>query len=131
MSAFRLRLRLCDKQANGCNWPSPDPDHRERECPQSTHTCRSHLLPCWSAVLREADARRAPLLYYWGTAAETRLRIDIETCSAFGGALRIIARIEDPAVIKKILTHLDTKDASTAPVRLPPSRAPPQAGLFD
>ena len=56
--------------------------------------------------------------------------IDIETCPACGGALRIIACIEDPAVIKKILTHLDTKDASTAPARLPPSRAPPQPGLF-
>jgi hypothetical protein len=56
--------------------------------------------------------------------------INIETCPACGGALRIIACIEDPAVIKKILTHLDAKDASTAPVRLPPSRGPPQAGLF-
>jgi len=56
--------------------------------------------------------------------------IDIETCSARGGALRIIACIEDPAVIKKILAHLDKKEACTEPARLPPCRAPPQAGLF-
>ena len=56
--------------------------------------------------------------------------IDIETCPACGGALRIIACIEDPAVIKKILTHLDTKNASAEPYRLPPCRAPPQGRLF-
>ena len=58
--------------------------------------------------------------------------IDIETCSACGGALRITACIEDPQVIEKILTHLDKKDAcaSAEPSRLPPCRAPPQAGLF-
>ena len=57
--------------------------------------------------------------------------IDIETCPACGGTLRIIACIEDPAVIKKILTHLNAKDPSAAPSRLPPCRAPPQAGLFE
>jgi hypothetical protein len=35
--------------------------------------------------------------------------IDIETCSAYGGAVRIIACIEAPVVIEKILTHLDGK----------------------
>jgi hypothetical protein len=56
--------------------------------------------------------------------------IDIATGPACGGALRISACIEDPAVIKKILTHLDPKDACAEPSRLPPSRAPPQAGWF-
>ena len=32
--------------------------------------------------------------------------IDVETCAACGGAMRIIACIEDPAVIKAILAHL-------------------------
>jgi hypothetical protein len=39
--------------------------------------------------------------------------IDIETCSKCGGELKIIASIEDPVVIRKILTHLDTKPAVT------------------
>jgi len=68
----------------------------------------------------------------WAPRLKRVFGIDIETCPACGGALRIIVRIEDPAVIKKILTDLDTKDASKAPARLPPCRAPPQAaGLFD
>jgi hypothetical protein len=41
---------------------------------------------------------------------------------ACGGDVRIIASIEDPAVINKILAHLDEKAATT---RLPPCRAPP------
>jgi hypothetical protein len=49
----------------------------------------------------------------------------IETGPACGGAMRIIACIEDPDVIEKILTHLDTKAAEPrAPMR-PPGRAPP------
>ncbi len=35
--------------------------------------------------------------------------IDIETCPARGGAVRIIACIEDAEVIEKILTHLEAK----------------------
>jgi hypothetical protein len=50
----------------------------------------------------------------------------------------VIACIEDPLVIKKILTHLKEKAATAAAVRLPESRAPlvcvlrpgRQAGLF-
>jgi hypothetical protein len=66
----------------------------------------------------------------WAQRLKRVFGIDIETCAACGGALRIIACIEDPAVIKKILTHLDTKDASAAPARSPPVRAPPPAGLL-
>ena len=66
----------------------------------------------------------------WAQRLKRVFGIDIATCPACGGALRIIACIEDPVVIQKILSHLDTKDACAAPARLPPSRAPPQAGLF-
>ena len=44
--------------------------------------------------------------------------------------MKVIACIEDPVVIEKILTHLDNQDASAHPSRLPPCRAPPQAGLL-
>jgi len=57
--------------------------------------------------------------------------IDIQTCSACGGAVKVIACIEDPVVIDKILTHLDEKAASAGTGLLPQVRAPPQAGLFD
>jgi len=37
--------------------------------------------------------------------------------------IKIIACIDDPVVVEKILMHLDRKVASTATAHLPPSRA--------
>jgi len=60
----------------------------------------------------------------WAKRLKRVFGIDIETCTACGGPMRIIACIEDPAVIKAILAHLAGK---VRPVqrRLPPGRAPP------
>ena len=44
--------------------------------------------------------------------------IDIETCSASSGPVKVIALIEEPVVIEKILTHLDKKDTSAVVFRL-------------
>jgi hypothetical protein len=50
--------------------------------------------------------------------------IDIETCRECGGELRVIASIEEPAVIERILEHLrhTAEPVDTAH----PSRAPPK-----
>ncbi len=56
--------------------------------------------------------------------------IDFETRSKCGGEVRIIASIEDPEVIRKILAHLDEKVTPTATGPLPESRALPATGLF-
>ncbi len=45
--------------------------------------------------------------------------MDIETCPACGGAMRIIACIEDPVVIQKILAHLKKKHETCEPFPLP------------
>jgi hypothetical protein len=66
----------------------------------------------------------------WAQRLKRVFRIHIETCSECGGAVKVIACIEDPEVIEKILTHLDAKGAAPEASR-PPCRAPPQAGLFD
>ncbi len=67
----------------------------------------------------------------WAQRLKRVFNIDIEVCSKCGGAVKVIACIEDPVVIKKILTHL--KEETTAPmdVLLPVARAPPQENLFD
>ena len=57
--------------------------------------------------------------------------IDIKTCQICGGAMRIIAYIDDPVVIEKILYHLNKQDPSAKASPLPPCRAPPPGGLFD
>ena len=66
----------------------------------------------------------------WAQRLKRVFNINVETCRACGGAVRIIACIEDPLVIEKILTHLDQKSTSIEASRLPPCRGPPQAGLF-
>ncbi|MCP3869621.1 MAG: IS91 family transposase, partial [Gammaproteobacteria bacterium] len=73
--------------------------------------------------------RRASMT--WAQRLKRVFNIDIETCSKCGGAVRVIACIEDPVVIDKILTHLDEKAELAEPLLLPQSRAPPPAGLFD
>jgi len=73
--------------------------------------------------------RRAAMT--WAQRLKRVFNIDIETCPKCGGAVRVIACIEDPVVIDKILTHLDKKAALAEPVVLPQSRAPPQRNLFD
>jgi len=72
--------------------------------------------------------RRASMT--WAQRLKRVFHIDVETCRACGGAIRIIACVEDPVVIDKILTHLDSKGACGVARRLPPCRAPPQASLF-
>jgi hypothetical protein len=66
----------------------------------------------------------------WAQRLKRVFNIDIETCSRCGGAVRVIACIEDPLVIDKILTHLDKEATLAEPVVLPQSRAPLQ-NLFD
>ncbi len=73
--------------------------------------------------------RRAAMT--WAQRLKRVFNIDIETFNSCGGTVKIIACIEDPVVIDKILTHLDNKAAGRAVRRLPPCRAPPQASLFD
>ncbi|MFT6703277.1 MAG: hypothetical protein ACJAUM_003159 [Pseudomonadales bacterium] len=53
------------------------------------------------------------------------------TCEQCGGAVKVIASIEDPLVIQKILSHLNTKNDEVVELLPPQSRAPPQISLFE
>jgi hypothetical protein len=66
----------------------------------------------------------------WAQRLKRVFNIDIETCSECGGEVRIIASIEDPIVIRKILAHRDDKTVSSSTVPLPECRAPPLSELF-
>lgn len=88
-------------------------------------------------VTRERRGKKKPTTDADETPAEHRaamswverlkrvFNIDIDTCSECGGAMRVIASIEDQAVIRKILAHLDQKAGADQPESLPRSRAPP------
>jgi hypothetical protein len=66
----------------------------------------------------------------WAQRLKRVFDIDIETCGKCGGDVKIIASIEDPMVIRKILAHLDEKAASVATGMMPQCRAPPPTGLL-
>ena len=69
----------------------------------------------------------------WAKRLKRVFHIEIETCSECGGDVRIIAGIEDPAVIRSILAHLEQKGELFTGSLLPDCRASPgrPAGLFD
>ena len=105
--------------------------------PNSAH--RARVTPAKRGKGNKASASHAPedptpaerrAAMTWAQRLKRVFNIDIETCKSCGGTVKIIACIEDPLVIKKILTHLERKDACGAARRLPPCRAPPQANLF-
>lgn len=75
---------------------------------------------------RSAAERHAAMT--WARRLKRVFNIDIETCHHCGGHVRIIASIEDPAVIRQILEHLGQR-AAAAPI--PRSRAPPSLPRFD
>ena len=56
-------------------------------------------------------------------------KIDIQMCEHGGGAVKVIASIEDLIVIKKILNHLALRAEAATPVFRPFVRAPPQQDL--
>jgi hypothetical protein len=66
-----------------------------------------------------------------GSGLKRVFNIDIATCQDCGGAMKVIACIEDPEVIQKILTHLQLNAEAAAPSPLPEPRAPPFSDLFD
>ena len=68
----------------------------------------------------------------WAQRLKRVFDIDIETCSECGGDVKIIASIEDPTVIQKILAHLDDNATSAVTELLPDCRASPilLMGLF-
>ena len=61
----------------------------------------------------------------WAKRLKRVFQIDVETCPKCGGSVKVIACIEDPPVIDRILRHLASKDV---PGLWPDSRAPPGPG---
>jgi hypothetical protein len=59
----------------------------------------------------------------WAQRLKRVFKIDVTVCEHCGGAVKIIACIEDLTVIRKILEHVER--ASSPELKLPPARAPP------
>ena len=85
---------------------------------------RNHVVPQQPV---EPEQRQKPKAYSmtWAQRLRRVFAIEIEKCEKCGGPVRVIASIEDPDVIQKILKHLGLDQASQ-----PHNRSPPRA-LFD
>jgi len=98
--------------------------------PNSKH--RALVTPAKRGKVKKAkalDDRQTPAEQRSSMTWAQRLK-RVFTCGECGGAVKVIACIEDPVVIKKILTHLKEKTVSESAGLLPESRASPQAELF-
>ena len=71
------------------------------------------------------DADKPPAPMSWMQRLKRVFAIDIETCPECGGRLRVIACVEDPPLIAKILGHVQRRDAlSDGTPRAPPGSLP-------
>ena len=65
----------------------------------------------------------------WAQRLKRVFGIEIERCAECGGALKIIASIEDPEVIGRILQHLGLAHREDSSQCLPAVRAPPRGSV--
>jgi len=128
---------------------APNSKHRARVTPAKRGKGNKRKVPNEAQDQMPAERRAAMT---WAQRLKRVFNIDTETCRECGGSVKVIpkapaalagqalASIEDPVVIKKILTHLKEKAAPEPTGLLPSVRAPPpvslqhtggQAGLFD
>lgn len=82
------------------------------------------------ATRTEVEKRRSMT---WAQRLKRVFNIDIETCSECGGFVKVIACVEEPELIKKILNHVNKKSMVEGDNQLPANRAPPakESELFD
>ena len=92
---------------------APNSRYRESVTPLSTRQVK----PATADV--EADGPDEPDLragrrkgLFWAKRLKRVFNIDVSVCSACGGPMGIVASIEDPMVIGKILSHLEAKSCA-------------------
>jgi hypothetical protein len=82
---------------------------------------------CATAIEQEHPPTPRHVAMNWARRLKRVFGIDIETCARCGGKLAIIASIEEPQVIAKILAHLQHQAPEQYQSGLPlGARAPPQ-----
>ena len=89
--------------------------------------CR-RLLPLSALLLFNMIAQRYAAMS-WAQRLKRVFKIDIETCEQCGGAVKVIACIEEPEVVKRILDHLQNRSESPQPASHPVRAPPPHPEL--
>jgi hypothetical protein len=68
----------------------------------------------------DARVKLASRAWTWAALMHRAFAIDVLSCAHCGGRLRLIATLHDPAVIRKILAHLDLAHSGQSPGPAPP-----------
>jgi len=66
----------------------------------------------------------------WARRLKRVFGIEIEQCARCGGRLKVIASIEEPELIERILAHRREQGEEAAPKVSVGARGPPQTSLF-
>ncbi len=69
----------------------------------------------------DAGVKSTARAWTWAALMHRAFAIDVLACSHCGGRLRLIATLHDPAVIRKILAHLDLAHSGQSPGPAPPA----------
>jgi hypothetical protein len=67
---------------------------------------------------------------HWARRLKRVFGVEIEQCARCGGRLKVIASIEEPQVVERLLAHRRERGEEVAPPGSLGARAPPQASLF-
>jgi hypothetical protein len=81
---------------------------------------REHVVP-QTPVEEQEDPKPKAYSMTWAQRLKRVFAIEIEKCEKCGGSVRIIASIEDPDVIQKILKHLGLDQPEDPLIRSPPA----------
>ena len=79
---------------------------------------------------RMVDHDKPPAPMNWMQRLKRFFAIDIEACPECGGKLRMIACIEDPPLIAKILGHIRLREALLCSTPRAPPELPPELTLI-
>ncbi len=85
---------------------------------------REYVVP-QKLVEEQENPKQKAYSMTWAQRLKRVFAIDIEKCERCGGPVRIIASIEDPDVIEKILRHLGLYQVDWASPDDPQNRSPP------
>jgi hypothetical protein len=111
------------REASGAQPHGPDVTSAGRRTEPAAYSPAGGPPPA-SAMAAEAPPSLAPRRWSWPELLRRTFAVDVLACARCGGRMRVVAIIEDPVVIRKILTHL------RLPTEVPAPRPPP-SDLFD
>ena len=97
---------------------------------------RAQITPAGRGSRKATTATRTPAETHramsWAQRLKRVFKLDLASCEGCGAQVRVIACIDDPAVIGKILAHVERQvPSSVSTVPLPPARGPPGQGLLE